>query len=142
MTVLEAWAHEEGWYELGSRPRRNNNPGDLIWGPEAEAFGATHGDVVSTHLGSYKGYAGFAVFPDAKTGWRALVRWLAVSAKFDHAGDLIGGYLGATIQKAIFRFAPPKQNNSAAYVAGVCQNAHVTPDTVLTVALLVTPEAA
>lgn len=141
MTVLEAFAHEEGYYELGSRPRRNLNPGDLVWGPEAERFGATHGDVAFS-AGGYKGYTGFAVFPDAKTGWRALVRWLSVPAKFDAAGDLVGGYLGATLQKAIYRFAPPNQNNSGAYLAGLCQNADVTPSTILTAALLVTPEAA
>jgi hypothetical protein len=138
MTLLEAWWHEEGWYELGSRPRRNNNPGDLEWGKEAKAFGALRGDVVDPN--GFGGYSGFAVFYTAKIGMQAHQRWLSVPAKFDAAGDLIGGYLGATVQKAVYRYAPPAQNDSAAYLAGLCQNADVTPSTVLTIALLQTPE--
>lgn len=141
MTVPEAIAHQEGWYELGSRPRRNLNPGDLIYGAEAIEFGATGTD------------GEFGIFPNTVTGWRALVRWLSVPAKF-HQGPveglfldpngttLVGGYLGATMAQVIYRFAPPSQNNTASYVSGLCQNADVTPGTILTVALLQTPEAA
>lgn len=41
----------------GSRGDRNNNPGNLKFGPHAKAFGATHADA-----------GGFAVFPDAESG--------------------------------------------------------------------------
>jgi hypothetical protein len=41
----------------GSRGDRNNNPGNLRYGPHAKAFGATHADA-----------GGFAVFPDAASG--------------------------------------------------------------------------
>lgn len=41
----------------GSRGDRNNNPGNLKFGPHAKAFGATHADS-----------GGFAVFPDAASG--------------------------------------------------------------------------
>lgn len=139
MTLLQAFAHEEGFYTPGDRPARNNNPGDLIWGAEAKAFGAIRGDVVDAS--GYEGYAGFAVFPNPKTGWRALQRWLSVPAKFDPTGRLVAGYLGATLQKAVYRFAPPGQNNSAAYVQGLCQNAGVTPFTILNSTILQTPEA-
>lgn len=41
----------------GSRGDRNNNPGNLKFGPHAQAFGATHADA-----------GGFAVFPNAASG--------------------------------------------------------------------------
>lgn len=120
----------EGFYELNKRPQRNRNPGDLSWGAEADSFGATCGD------------PRFAIFPDVHTGWRALQRWLSVPAKFDKDGKLVGGYLGATIEQAINRFAPPGENNTSLYVATVCKNTGHRPDTILTPELLQTPEAA
>lgn len=119
MTFIEAIAREEGFNEDGSRPQRNNNPGDLIYGPEAERFGATSGD------------SRFAIFPDAKTGWEALRRWLSVPASFE-GGALVGGYLGATVEQIINRFAPASENNTAAYVANVCGWSGLTPDTIIT----------
>lgn len=124
MTLLEAFSVSEGFPIEGSRSHRNNNPGDLIWGTEAKTFGATHGDPV------------FAVFPDAATGWKALQRWLSVPAKFDHTGKLVGGYCGATLEQAINRFAPPSDNNTAAYISGVCERTGLTPETKLTPDLL------
>lgn len=124
MTFSEAIAREEGFYTNGSRPQRNNNPGDLLWGDEAQRFGATHGD---PH---------FAVFPDVETGWDALKKWLSVKAKIDGNGNLLAGYLGAPISKVIYRFAPPGENNSSAYLRNVCAWAEVTPDTILTAEIL------
>ena len=37
MTVLEAMAHEEGFYKPGDRPARNNNPLDLEFEPWVSA---------------------------------------------------------------------------------------------------------
>lgn len=129
MTLLQAIAHMEGFYELHSRPQRNNNPGDLSWGDEAKAFGATHGD------------PRFAVFPNPATGWVALKGWLSVPAKFAGDGKLIGGYLGATIIQVLNRFAPPNENDTAHYVDTVCKNTGLSPTTRLTLFLLGTPEA-
>lgn len=149
MTLLQSFSVSEGFPVPGSRPRVNNNPGDLIWGCEAESFGATHGDRPSAS--GYKEYSGFAVFPDAATGWKALQRWLSVPAHL-HAGPvnglffdpngttLVGGYLGATLAQVIHRFAPPSENNTAAYISGMCERTGLTPETVLTKALLQTPE--
>ena len=139
MTVLQAIAKEEGWYTLGDRPRRNLNPGDLEWNSESKSFGATGGD------------PRFAIFPDAVTGWRALQRWLSVPAKF-HQGQvqglfmdpngttLVGGYLGATLAQVIHRFAPAGENDPDIYLATVIQNTGLTAATILTLALLQTPE--
>lgn len=138
MTLLQAMAHVEGFYSQGKRPQRNNNPGDLIWVAESAAFGATHGDVVDPN--GYMGCKGFAVFPDAPTGWRALQRWLSIPAKFDHTGKLIGGYLGATLEQAINRFAPPGENDTAVYLTTVRRYTGLKNSSVLTAALLQTPE--
>lgn len=107
LSLLEAIAKEEGFFVQDSRPQRNNNPGDLIWGPEAQRFGATHGD---PH---------FAVFPDVETGWEALRRWLSVPAHIED-GKLVGGYCGATLEQVVKRFAPPAENDSGRYLYNVC----------------------
>ena len=124
MTVLEAMAQMEGWGAPNARPTRNNNPLDLEWGPEAKAFGATGGD------------PRFAIFPDAETGWNAGRRWLSVPAKMDDGGNLVGGYMGATVEEVINRFAPPDENDTAGYVAYVTEKAGCQPSDVLTPALL------
>jgi len=126
--LLEAIAREEGYYVSGSRPARNNNPGDLTYCVETMRAGATAGD------------PRFAIFPDARTGWNALRQWLSVRAKFDASGDLVGGYLGSTIRQAINRFAPPSENDTEKYVTNVCAWTGLTPDTVLTIDLLTLPE--
>ena len=132
MVLIEAMAHQEGYFgsDPEVRPRRNNNPLDLIYGTESRSFGAKGGDPE------------FAIFPDAITGWRAGARWLSVPARFDREGNLAGGYLGAKLRQVIFRFAPPSQNNSQAYLDYVCENTGYTEDTVLTAAMLQLPEVA
>lgn len=152
MTLLQSMSVSEGFNIINSRPHRDNNPLDLMWGSEAKSFGATHGDLLGGPH-SFEGSDGFAVFPDAVTGWRAAQRWLSVPAKF-HSGiihglyldpngyTLVSGYLGATLAQVIYRFAPPDQNNTEAYIVGVCQRSGLTRETVLTHELLQTPEAA
>ena len=125
LTLLQAIAKMEGFGVPNARPTRNNSPGDLLWGPEAKFFGA------------YKGDPTYAVFYTAEIGWDALRRWLSVPAKFDAQRNLVGGYMGATLQQAIYRFAPPESNNSAEYLANVCEWTGLTPQTVLTAELLV-----
>ena len=140
MTLLQAIAHMEGFYELGTRPQRNNSPGDLSWGLEAEEFGATHGD------------PRFAVFPNVATGWLALQRWLSIPAKLvnhpveglfldPNGTTLESGYLGATLAQVIHRFAPSSENNTDLYIATVAKNTGLTPSTRITSFLLETPEA-
>ena len=132
LILLQAMAHEEGYFARGltaDRPQRNNNPGDLLWCPETRAFGATEGDPT------------FAVFPNVQLGWKALQRWLSVRARFDQNGSLVGGYLGATLRQLVFRFAPPNQNNSAAYLAFICAQTGLQESSIITQQLLATPEA-
>jgi hypothetical protein len=142
----------EGFNIVGSRPYRDNNPLDLMWCAEAKRFGATHGDLLGGPH-SFEGSDGFAVFPDAPTGWRAGKWWLSVPAIF-HNGlvpghyldpngkTLVAGYLGATFAQLIYRFAPPSQNNTEAYIAGcISRCPGLTRSTIITHDLLETPEA-
>ena len=105
--LLEAMAHQEGFYVEGDRPQRNNNPLDLTWGSEARAFGATQGD--RSAPGGLDGFGGMAVFASPLKGFQAASSWLAVPAVFDKAGNLVRGYRGAALRKVIFRFAPPNE---------------------------------
>lgn len=128
MLLLEAMAKEEGFYESGSRSERNANPLDLIYCDEAIHFGATGTD------------GEFAIFTDPVVGFAAGRRWLLVQAHFDAAGNLIGGYLGATLKQVIYRFAPPSSNNSGRYLENVCSMTGYQPTTVLTIDMLAVPQ--
>jgi hypothetical protein len=109
MTLLEAMARQEGFHVPGSRPARNNNPGDIEYGRFTQAHGATHGD------------PRFAVFPDATTGFNAM-RALLQSA-----------YLGLTVEQAMNKWAPPVENATNLYIAAVCKMTGMSPEDVLTV---------
>ena len=139
LTILQAMAKEEGWGVPGARPTLNLNPLNLMYGPEAIEFGAIDNQ------------DGMSMFPDAATGMTAARRWLSVPAKWGYDAilavctggiiryahepvpgrKLIGGYLGATLAEVIYRFAPPKQNNSAEYLITVCQLTGMLPSTIL-----------
>lgn len=100
MTLAQAIARMEGFYAAGqvpNRPQRNNNPGDIEFGPFAERFGATSGD------------PRFAIFPTVAKGFEALDALL----RTPH-------YLGLTVEEAVNRYAPPVENNTSLYVAAVC----------------------
>ena len=78
----------------GTRAWRNNNPGCLRYSEFTAANGA---------IGTA---GGFAVFPDEQTGMRAICALL----KSD-------GYRNLTISQAIFKYAPPHENNTENYKA-------------------------
>lgn len=126
MLLLEAIAHEEGFYKQGTRPQRNNNPGDLVYGNEAIRFGSNAHD------------AGYAIFPSVDIGWNALRRWLSIPAVIKD-GKLLGGYLGATLEQVVYRFAPPVENNSAAYLQYIVTETGFTASTILTLEMLGVP---
>src|SRR5215467_10948168 len=71
---------------------RTNNPGNMHYGPFAQAQGA---------IGHY---GDFAIFPDEATGSAALDALLSRN-----------DYQAGTIDDAIANFAPKKDNNTAAY---------------------------
>lgn len=130
LSVLEAMSEVEGFGEPGAIPTVANNPLDLIYCDESIHFGA---------VGNYHGFARFSSVDDPQTGgWQAARRWLSVPAHFDPEGNLIGGYMGATLEQVIGRFCPGSQkgNNVPAYVLAVTQKTGLTPQTVLTPELL------
>jgi hypothetical protein len=101
MGLCQAIARMEGFYAQSmtpNRPQRNHNPGDMEYGPFAQAHGAIASD------------GRFAVFPDDETGFEALRALLLTS-----------GYRSLSIEAAIARFAPPSENNTEIYVQSVCR---------------------
>ena len=55
----DAIGHAEGFFTSGSRPNRNNNPGDFILAPPATAY-------------TNKSDGTYAIFDTAQDGWQAL----------------------------------------------------------------------
>jgi hypothetical protein len=113
MTFLQAVAREEGFYTAGTRPCRNNNPGDIEYGKFTKAHGATSGD------------PRFAVFPDANSGF------LAMQALFQ-----CPGYKGLTVAEALNRWAPPIENATNSYIANVCKWTGLTADSLIETMLI------
>jgi hypothetical protein len=122
MLFLDAIAHMEGFYHQGTRPQRNNNPGDLEFRPWQEAFGATW---EKTPAGVTPR---FAAFPSPKQGFQAMAHLFTFPI-----------YAGKTVAQALNTWAPPVENNTSAYQAYVCAATGLTPDTVLTPELLAIP---
>lgn len=103
-----AIARMEGFFIEGSRPQRNNNPGDIEWGTFAELHGALHPEFP---------YGRFAVFPSPAVGFAALVALLKTPV-----------YAALTVAEAINRYAPPVENNTDTYVKLVCDWVGCTAD--------------
>lgn len=94
----------------GARNWRNNNPGNIEFGPFAKANGAIGSD------------GRFAVFPTYEAG-RAAKEALLFSSS---------GYAGKTIAGAIERYAPRSDNNNTdAYISTVAGALGVDPNTPL-----------
>lgn len=80
---------------------RNNNPGNIVSAANNPWQGQTGDD------------GRFAVFSDPKYGIRALAKTLQTYR---------ARYGLTTIAGIITRWAPPSENNTAAYIASVCQD--------------------
>jgi hypothetical protein len=107
VNFLEAVARQEGFNVLGTRPRRNNNPGDIEYGRFARAHGATGTD------------GRFAIFPTAEAGFAAM------RALF------VGAYRGLTVRQAIEKWAPSNENDTDLYVRRVVEWTNLTPDSII-----------
>jgi hypothetical protein len=92
--LAEAIAHEEGFYVPGSLPQRDNNPGDLRHSPH------------SFHSADAPDAIG--VIDTPSDGWADLERQLQLYAD-----------RGLTLAQAIYEWAPPTENDSAAYLVYV-----------------------
>lgn len=107
MTFLEAIGRMEGADIPGSRPNRNNNPGDIDYGKFAQAHGGT------LEAGNQPR---FAVFPTMEAGYDALKSLLQC-----------GAYKGLTVEQAINKYAPPSENNTTNYVNLICKWTDCSP---------------
>ena len=94
----------------GVRNWRNNNPGNMEFGNFARSFGAVGTD------------GRFAVFPTLDAGSKAKEE-LLFGAK--------SKYINLSIADAINRYAPPNENNTAAYIDSVTKAIGVPSDTVM-----------
>lgn len=98
MELLRAMAWIEGYFVKGTRPRRNNNPCDIMAGKFTSTHGATGSD------------GRFAVFPTPRAG-------------FECAAALLNSktYKGKTIEAALRIWAPPNENATEKYIDAVCK---------------------
>lgn len=93
----------------GSRSWRNNNPGNIEFGPFAERHGAVGSD------------GRFAIFPSEEAGRGAMESLLFGPS-----------YVNLSISDAIGRYAPASDNNDVgAYVESVANATGLAPDTTL-----------
>lgn len=99
-------ATEEGFYVPGSIPARNFNPGDLRHSPH------------SFHTADAPDAIG--KIDTAADGWADLERQLGLFAE-----------RGLTLAEAIYEFAPPSENNSAAYLRYICNGLGVQSSTLV-----------
>jgi hypothetical protein len=114
----QAIAAFEGFNTPGSRPARNNNPGDLKYAGQP---GATGQDA-----------QGFAVFPDVPTGWQALYNQLnAYVQEFPGYSlyQIMEHYLGQSITAS--GGETTSQGNSTTYAQSVASAIGVDPSTTL-----------
>ena len=101
MTFLEAIAREEGFYVAGSRPNRNNNPGDLEFHSWMTPFGGVLEECSNPR---------FAAFPTSDAGFAAMKHLFGFPI-----------YKGKTVAQALNTWAPPIENQTNSYIANVCQ---------------------
>jgi hypothetical protein len=104
-------AQEEGYGIPGAIPTTHNNPGDLRHSPH------------SFHLGDPNAIGQIGTPAE---GWADLQRQLQLFAE-----------RGLTLEQAIYEFAPPSENNSAAYLKFVCDGLGCTPDMPIAQALTI-----
>lgn len=88
----------------GTRSWRNNNPGNLEYGPFARQHGAIGTD------------GRFAIFPDEATGTAA------------RRALLLGRYGDSTVAEMVPRYAPPHENNVGAYTRAITDQVGVPRD--------------
>lgn len=86
-----------------NRSQRNNNPINLRFAGQFEARGQD-----DDH---------FAIFPSPMAGWRAAFAQI----KLDQSRNL-------TLRQYIFKFAPPSENDTNAYLDFVCHELHRDAD--------------
>lgn len=101
MTFTQAVAREEGFGVPGTRPTRNNNPGDL----EYHEWMVTFGGKLETGA-----HPRFASFPTSEQGFSAMRHLFGFPI-----------YKGLTVAAALNKWAPPVENATNSYIGNVCK---------------------
>lgn len=115
LCIPEAIAREEGWnLTPPARCRRNANPGNLDYEPWQQLFG---GILETVPTGER---ARFAVFPDAPSGFAALVHLCGFPE-----------YKGKSLANLVQAWAPPVENNTSQYLQNVENFTGLTADTII-----------
>ena len=115
LSIAEAIAREEGWnLTPPARCRRNSNPGNLDY----ESWEQPFGGILETVPPGER--ARFAVFPDAPSGFAALVHLCGFPK-----------YAGKSLANLIQAWAPPTENNTSSYLQNICTWTGLTPDTII-----------
>lgn len=109
LTLIKAVAAFEGFNVPGSRPNRNNNPGDLEYHPWLSLFGGVKGSEPR-----------FAIFPSRDKGFAALQHLFTFPL-----------YFGKSLEVAFNIYAPPVENNTNAYLEFVCLHTGYKPTDVI-----------
>lgn len=99
-SIAQAIQQQEGYYP-GSVAYRNNNPGNLVYAGQA---------------GATPGAGGFASFSSYDAGYQAMLNQIALDAS---RGTDASGNPTTTVSQLITSWAPPSENNTAAYVSNV-----------------------
>jgi len=86
--------------------QKNNNPGNLRYAGQREAVGQDD--------------RGFAKFATPWAGWRALIAQIRLDQR-----------RGLTVRQFVYKYAPPSENDSAAYLEFVCDNLNTWEDQLL-----------
>lgn len=116
MTLLEAIAAFEGFgVNPMNRPTRNNNPGNLSFGPFAKSHGASLEEIPE----GYTSEPRFARFDSIEQGWIALRALLS------------SRYKGYTVREMIHKYAPPFENDTEFYIKFICERVGCKPNTVI-----------
>lgn len=105
---FEGWIPPSTKNPNGSRSYKNNNPGNIEFGDFAKQNGSTHGD------------PRFAIFPDATTGFNALMNLIRRYASEGH-----------TITTMMNKYAPPSENDTKKYIQTLASRLGVDPNTSL-----------
>lgn len=97
-----------------NRPTRNNNPGDIEYGPFARKHGATKIEDTPPHVAPR-----FAYFPTIELGFKALRELILIH------------YNGMTVKQFVNKYAPSNENDTNAYISYICRACACTPDTIV-----------
>lgn len=101
-SIAQAIIRQEG-DAPGTRARRNNNPGN-IW----DGVGAGKSTRIWPNLPTDD--KGFVIYPSYEAGYAALLNDLQIKVN-----------RGMTLEQLITMYAPPNENNTAAYIANVAR---------------------